>query len=56
MPQGTKNLARAMPPEESGNARDDASTACIVLPTYNEAGNIDKVLDAIFECERGPPY
>jgi dolichol-phosphate mannosyltransferase len=36
----------------SNETEERIETACIVVPTYNEAGNITKLLDRIFENER----
>ena len=36
-------------------SNQEITSACIVLPTYNEAKNIKAHLDKIFECERNQP-
>jgi dolichol-phosphate mannosyltransferase len=38
--------------DKGGINSEKAFTACIVIPTYNEAGNIEQLLDRIFENGR----
>ncbi|HLC60755.1 MAG TPA: polyprenol monophosphomannose synthase [Candidatus Nanoarchaeia archaeon] len=52
-----KDVSKSIP--NSSSLKQDTNyrlQACIILPTYNEAGNIKKLLDEIFLCEILQPY